>query len=114
MEGPDVLLAPQTAVSLAMAIHELCTNAIKYGALSNENGTITIRWKTYDESGDQRLRLEWIECGGPPVDAPKRRGFGTKMIERGLASELNGRVHLDFRSEGLVCLIDAPLPRVEG
>jgi PAS domain S-box-containing protein len=113
IEGPDIDLAPQTAVSLAMAVHELCTNAIKYGALANESGVIITRWKTYQEAGEQRLWLEWIERGGPPVEPPRTRGFGTRMIERGLASELNGHVQLDFRSEGLVCVIDAPLPRVE-
>ncbi|MDP8994602.1 MAG: hypothetical protein M3N07_06445 [Pseudomonadota bacterium] len=87
---------------------------MKYGALSNESGTVMTRWKTYHQAGEQRLWLEWKERGGPAVDRPQKRGFGTKMIERGLASELNGQVQLDFHREGLVCGIDAPLPVVKG
>ena len=110
MDGPDVMLAPQTAVSVAMAMHELCTNAIKYGALSNDRGTVSIAWNIEPEDGTPRLRLRWSESGGPPVVTPTRRGFGSRMIERGLSSELRGRVEIDFRPEGLVCTIDAPLP----
>lgn len=107
--GPEVVLPPQTAVSMAMAVHELSTNAIKYGALSNEVGTITVTWSV-DRSGEQaRLALTWIESGGPPVAAPDRRGFGLRMIERGLAAELRGTVTLEFLPEGLRCTIDAPL-----
>ena len=106
IEGPDLALAPKTAVSLAMALHELGTNAVKYGALSNDSGTVAIRWST----GDGRLRLEWREAGGPPVMPPARRGFGSRMIERGLAAELSGSVTIDFAQSGLVCTVDAPLP----
>lgn len=106
------MLAPQTAVSVAMVLHELCTNAIKYGALSNQIGTVAAHWQLYAGEGEERLRLEWIERGGPPVEPPTRRGFGSRMIERGLAAELGARVALEFREEGLVCVIDAPLPAV--
>lgn len=114
ISGPDVLLPPQTAVSLAMAMHELCTNAIKYGALSNESGKVLTRWEIVTMKNGPGLHLEWIEVGGPAVEAPTRRGFGTRMIERGLASELNGSVEMEFRREGLRCIIDAPLPNTVG
>ncbi|HEV7277017.1 MAG TPA: PAS domain-containing protein [Devosiaceae bacterium] len=108
--GPEVVVSPQTAVSLAMAIHELSTNAIKYGALSSDTGTISVTWQVR-ESGDRpHLRLEWREDGGPTVTAPTRKGFGTRMIERGLAAELQGQVALEFAPGGLRCVIDAPLP----
>ena len=110
VEGPDVLLEPQTAVSVAMAIHELCTNAIKYGALSNESGGIAIRWQLGTGDGGPVIHLEWVESGGPHVPPPATRGFGSRMIERGLSAELRGQVRMDFRPEGLVCTIDAPLP----
>jgi PAS domain S-box-containing protein len=113
IEGPDLRLQPRTAVSLAMALHELCTNAVKYGALSNEQGTVTIRWETFGPASEERLRLVWTEAGGPPVTAPERRGFGTRMIERGLASDLGGTARIAFEPAGVVCTIDAPLPPPE-
>jgi PAS domain S-box-containing protein len=106
VEGPDLNIPPKTAVSLALAVHELATNAGKYGALSEAAGQVEIRWV----AEDGRLKLVWRERGGPPVEPPSRRGFGTRMIERGLAAELGGAVKIDFRSEGVVCNIDAPLP----
>ena len=110
LSGPDVQLSPQTAVSVAMALHELCTNAIKYGALSNESGTIDVVWQVLAHPKAPRLHLEWSEQDGPPVAAPTQRGFGSRMIERGLAAELGGKVEMDFRPTGLVCTINAPLP----
>lgn len=110
LEGSEVVLPPQTAVSLAMAVHELCTNAIKHGALSNDTGTIAVRWDVIPGESGPRLHLEWKESGGPAVTAPTRRGFGSRMIERGLAAELHGSVALEFAPGGLRCTIDAPLP----
>jgi PAS domain S-box-containing protein len=104
-EGPDIAIAPKTAVSLALALHELATNASKYGALSAATGRIEIRWR----HEDGRLRLVWRESGGPPVEPPATRGFGTRMIERGLAADLGGSVKIDFRPEGVVCTVDADL-----
>jgi PAS domain S-box-containing protein len=104
-EGPDIEIPPKTAVSLALALHELATNAAKYGALSVAPGHIEIRWR-YE---DGRLRLVWRESGGPLVEVPATRGFGTRMIERGLAADLGGAVKIDFRPEGVVCTIDADL-----
>ena len=113
LQGPDTVVAPQTAVSLAMAIHELCTNAIKYGALSNETGTVDVRWSVRTiEDGPTELEIEWTEAGGPPVQRPSRRGFGTRLIERGLSAELRSEVELEFRPTGLNCKILAKLPRI--
>jgi two-component sensor histidine kinase len=108
MTGDDFLLRPKSAETLAIALHELSTNAAKYGALSSGQGSIDLRWTTTDD----RFRLRWTESGGPPVTVPKRTGFGVRLIEHGLAAELQGEVRLDYRPEGLVCTIDAPLANI--
>ncbi|MDT8759686.1 PAS domain S-box protein [Sphingomonas psychrotolerans] len=114
LDGPDLPILPKTAISLALAIHELATNAVKHGALSRPEGGVTIRWAKTQGDGHPRLSLVWAEHGGPDVIAPTRRGFGTRMIERGLAAELGGTAKIDFRPEGLVCTVDAPLPEGAG
>jgi two-component sensor histidine kinase len=106
-EGPVVRLSPKTALALSMAMHELATNAVKYGALSAPGGRVVVRWSAGGEVA--RLRLEWREEGGPTVAPPARRGFGSRLIERGLAAELGGEVEVRFEPAGVVCLIDAPL-----
>ena len=106
LDGPDMRVPPKTAVALALAIHELCTNAVKYGALSSASGRVTVRWQV--EGG--RLRLAWTEMGGPPVTPPRQRGFGSRMLERALATELGGTVALEFAPSGLCCTIDCPAP----
>lgn len=108
--GPELRVQPRTAVSLAMAVHELCTNAVKYGALSNDGGRVRVEWSVDTSSGENRLRLVWQEEGGPPVAPPERRGFGTRMIERALAAELGGSARIDFLPEGISCTVEAPLP----
>jgi two-component sensor histidine kinase len=100
-----VTLGPKAAVSLVMALHELATNAAKYGALSAPAGQVAIAWRIDGE----KLRLEWRERGGPEVKAPVTRGFGLRMIERALAADLAGAVELDFGRGGLVCRIEASL-----
>jgi PAS domain S-box-containing protein len=110
LDGPDLPIVPKTAISLALAVHELATNAVKHGALSRPGGTVSIRWTRLRASGAARLSLVWEEQGGPEVTVPTRRGFGTRMIERGLAAELGGSVTIDFCPAGLVCTVDAPLP----
>lgn len=102
--GPDLLLPPKTAVSFAMAVHELGTNALKYGALSVTVGRVHVAWS--QEGG--RLAFSWRESGGPPVAPPARRGFGSRLIERALAAELSGQVRIDFAPTGVVCTVDAP------
>lgn len=110
IEGPDLPLSPKTALSLSLAMHELSTNALKYGAWSRPGGGVSIRWSTYrPDGGSERLRLTWAEEGGPQVAPPQRRGFGSRLIERGLATEMGGVVQMRFEPEGLVCVIDAPL-----
>jgi PAS domain S-box-containing protein len=104
--GPPVRLPPRMALSIAMALHELGTNAVKYGALSNAAGRVAVAWTI---EADARLHLTWTERGGPPVEAPESRGFGSRLIERNLARELAGSVSLGFAREGVTCVIDAPL-----
>ncbi len=105
MEGPRVDLPPKSAVALSLAVHELATNAVKYGALSTPQGRIDVRWSA--DAG--WLRLTWREDGGPPVLYPARRGFGARLLEQGLADELRGVVRLEFRPAGLVCEVEAQL-----
>lgn len=102
IRGPALRLPPKTALALGMAFHELLTNAVKYGALSNENGTISIAWTVREGV----LRLRWTEKDGPPVAAPIRKGFGSRLIERGLARDLDGTVSLRFDPTGVVCEIE--------
>jgi PAS domain S-box-containing protein len=110
LDGPDLTILPKTAISMALAVHELATNAVKHGALSRPEGRVAIAWRRTRENGPARFTMTWEERGGPPVAPPTGRGFGTRMIERGLAAELGGKVTIDFRPEGLVCTVDAPLP----
>ncbi len=107
--GPYVLLDPKKAVTLALAFHELSTNAIKHGALSTEAGTVDLVW-TVADTPDRGLRLTWRERGGPTVSPPRRRGFGTRMIEQALAQELDGTVTLGFDPDGLTCTIEGKAP----
>jgi PAS domain S-box-containing protein len=109
VRGPDVLLDPKAAVALTLALHELTTNAVKYGALTSEHGAVSIFWTTSTDVQGHRLRLIWIESGGPAVSAPSRRGFGSTLIERALSHELGGEAALEFASTGVVCKIDVPL-----
>jgi len=103
--GPPVRLNPKAAVSLVMALHELCTNAAKYGALSVPHGRVEVDWSV---AGDL-LTIVWRERGGPAVRPPERRGFGFRMIERALAADLAGGARLEFAPDGLVCRIEASL-----
>ena len=109
VSGADIRLPPGIALPIAMALQELGTNAAKYGALSNTTGRIAITWTTQDEAGAPHLTMVWREMDGPSVSVPTRRGFGTRLIERSLAQELNGSVEIAFAPTGVVCTIDAPL-----
>jgi PAS domain S-box-containing protein len=109
---PPLRLGAKVAESLSLALHELCTNACKYGALSQPAGQVAIRGSV-TEGPAPRLDLTWQEEGGPPVVAPARRGFGSRLIERGLAAELDAEVSLQFRAEGLVFRLCAPLSQLE-
>ncbi len=109
--GPRIALSPKAVLAFSVALHELATNAVKYGALSNVAGRVTIRWTIEGPEGDRRLSFAWVESDGPATDAPQRRGFGTKLIERGLASELQGYVAIEFPRTGVICRINVPLPK---
>jgi two-component system, chemotaxis family, CheB/CheR fusion protein len=110
IEGPHLWLAPSTALSFAMALHELATNAAKYGALSSEDGQISITWQLVGDGKDRRLSLRWAETGGPPVIPPTHKGFGSRLVQRVLAAELGGKVSVAYETSGVVCTIDAPMP----
>jgi len=104
--GPDIRITSGAVVALAMTLNELCTNTTKFGALSDVNGRVEISW-TIDED-KKRMRLTWTEKGGPPVQRPTRRSFGTRMMES-LGQQLNGRVQLTYDPSGFVYLLDVPL-----
>lgn len=110
LDGPDLWLTPNRALSFALAFHELATNAVKYGALSNATGGIGVDWRIANDQTGRRLELEWSEKGGPPVKPPVRRGFGSRLIERSLARELSGQATLSFGAAGLTCSLTARLP----
>lgn len=109
VQGPAVEVPPRIALALAMALQELATNAVKYGALSNGTGHINVHWTLNGASALQRLHLAWQETKGPAVQTPARRGFGTRLIERSLAQELGGEVRIEFSPTGVVCSVDAPV-----
>ena len=109
LSGPEVLLPPRRAVAMTLALHELFTNALKYGALSNAAGRVALAWQ---RTGDGGLRLAWTESGGPRVTPPQRRGFGSVLIERALAHDCGATVRLEYPPEGLICTIEMPLASV--
>jgi len=105
IDGPNVLLEPNAAQAIAVALHELATNAAKYGALSVPDGHVRVEW-SHEQNG--RLVLRWIETGGPPVEPPTRRGFGTRVMENMVRGQLKGELRLDWRAQGLACEIVLP------
>ena len=106
ISGPDIPLAPNDALSLGLAIHELATNAAKYGALTQAGGEVSVTWAL---AMPQLVRLEWVERGGPPVSATRSRGFGTDLIEKIVANELENPVRLEFNPEGVTCMLTIPV-----
>lgn len=114
INGPSLRLKPQAALALAMALHELATNALKYGSLSVSDGTLDVDWQVTGVGDDRRLNLKWIERGGPRVSPPARKGFGTRLIERSLAFELDSKSGIRFDPEGVICEIDANFREVVG
>ena len=107
IDGPSVWLQPGGALTMALIFHELATNATKYGALSRPDGRVALDW-TYDAE-TRALRLTWTESGGPPVTPPTRRGFGSRLIERSLRGEMKGAATMDYRPDGLVCVMEVTL-----
>jgi two-component sensor histidine kinase len=108
IDGPILRLAPQAAVTLSMAVHELCTNAVKYGALSAAAGSVEIKWSIDKD----QFRWSWREQSGPPVIPPAQTGFGTRLIERSLATQLSAEVKIVYEPAGVVCTIVGPLSAV--
>jgi two-component sensor histidine kinase len=109
MFGPRVPLSPRIAVVLSMILHEIATNAAKYGALSNEAGTVTLDWEVTSDKVKPQLRLIWTEVGGPPVTAPVQRGFGSRLIERSARDQLGGEATVDFLPRGVVYTVSCAL-----
>ena len=108
LQGPHIELAPNDALSLGLATHELATNAAKYGALSQPGGKVSVHWKLVAPG---LMRIEWKETGGPPVPSQRGRGFGTDLIERIVAHELKNPVELEFEPDGVRCVLTVPVRR---
>jgi two-component sensor histidine kinase len=104
IDGPDLSLEPDTAQTIAVTLHELATNAAKYGALSVPTGKVLVEWS---RAIDGRVVLRWTEAGGPPATPPTRRGFGTRVME-GMMRQMKGDMRFDWRAEGLACEIAIP------
>jgi two-component sensor histidine kinase len=111
--GPSVRLSPKAASSLAIALNEMATNAVKHGALSGPHGRVDIDWTVTDGAKGAELALIWRESGGPTVGEPVRRGFGDRLLRRGLAGDLEGEVNLDYAASGVTCAIRAPLAALQ-
>ncbi|WP_428485504.1 CheR family methyltransferase [Rhodopila sp.] len=109
LDGPAVMVEPRAALALGIAVHELTTNAAKYGALSVPEGRVTVTWDVDCGTDGDRLALDWIEQDGPPVTRPVRNGFGMTLIERGLAHDLGGEARIEFRPTGVQARLHAPL-----
>jgi two-component sensor histidine kinase len=108
VSGPNVRVGASTAVMISMMLHELATNAAKYGALSNDTGEVFVDWHAVGDGNGTRVRLTWSERGGPPVATPERKGFGTSLIQRGLTAQLGGSADIEFAPDGLRCTLDCP------
>jgi PAS domain S-box-containing protein len=110
IDGPTISLEPNVAQMIAISLHELATNAVKYGALSAPPGRVQVEWS---RTAEDRLVLRWTETGGPLVSAPSRRGFGTGVMERVIGDQLKGEIRFQWRPEGLDCTIAIPWPEID-
>jgi two-component system CheB/CheR fusion protein len=106
LRGPDLLLNARATLALGMAVHELATNAAKYGAFSTSGGTVSLSWSRIDEGEGEKVRLVWQEAGGPPVSDPGRQGFGSQLIASTIEGGLEGAAQMEWRPEGLRCVIE--------
>ena len=113
LAGPNIRLRPKLALSLGMAFHELATNAAKYGALTIDSGRVDVVWSLATQDGRQYVELQWTESGGPPVKPRAHRGFGSRLIENGLAHEVGGRAELVYGADGVRCTLRFPLESEE-
>ena len=116
VSGPSVRLPAGAVQALALALHELATNAVKYGALGQPSGKLTVTWRVAAEKDQSWVELDWREAGVrmPPPGTPRRRGYGSELIERALRYQLRARTRLDFRNDGVRCSISVPVPADEG
>ena len=112
INGENIAISAGPAMSLSMVIHELCTNATKYGALSVSGGRVSIEWTT-SEDNPKRFLLHWKESGGPPVQEPSRKSFGSRLIEQALPGQLKGEARLRFNPSGLSCEVNIPLSAMQ-
>jgi PAS domain S-box-containing protein len=110
LAGTPVQIAPRAALTLGMVLHELASNAVKYGALSTMEGRIDVSWNVAADTAGRRLEIEWRESGGPVIEEPRHGGFGTRLLERGIAHELGGTAHIAFERAGVHCRMIVPLP----
>jgi len=110
--GPDLRVNPRAAVALAMVFNELMTNAAKYGALSQPEGRVRVEWSATEDRGPSKLRMVWMEMGGPLLHSPIRRGFGSTLIEQSITRELGGTLEKNFDPTGLLCTMMLPLERL--
>ena len=110
IEGPDCEIHPKGVVTWSMVLHELGTNATKLGALGVASGMVAVRWTCESDAQATRLGMVWEESGGPPVSAPRHKGFGSRLIERQAGLEFGGKASLDFKPSGLVCRMQLELP----
>jgi two-component sensor histidine kinase len=109
LRGRNVWVSPRQAIALSMALHELATNAAKYGALSSEAGKVKIHWERAEGAGEPYLRIVWSEHGGPKVSPPARGGFGSRLLGKALAQDLGGEVELEFEARGVRCTMNVSL-----
>lgn len=109
LDGPELTLSARTGLALGMVLHELVTNAAKYGALSADGGRVQVAWSQEQDGSRKILNIRWIESGGPAVEAPTRRGFGRQLIERNVTRDLGGQADLQFLPRGLRCLVSVPV-----
>lgn len=110
LEGPEVDINSRLAVSLGMAIHELTANSAKYGALSVYGGKVDVRWRVTIEAARRTLKFDWLESGGPPVEPPKRKGFGTQLLDFVLPGQIQATTRIDYRRKGVHVQCSLPLP----
>lgn len=113
ISGPPLVLKSRQALALSLAVHELATNALKYGALSVTSGRVSIEWSSEDQAGDQNFVFVWKEFGGPSVSEPASKGFGSRLISRTLEDDFGGSVTVSYGSSGLTCRLTAPVRNLE-